>query len=120
MVGDLRFHKVLQTAIITQTTKENEEIEKMEKYCQKPLELCTNLCVSVCVCERERERERGERESVLAIASFYCVWTYKWCLVYGYVQIHTQRDIREVVFQIGERHYVAKFAPGRPRKTSSK
>ena len=28
--------------------KENEEIKKIEKYSQKPLELCTNLYVCVC------------------------------------------------------------------------
>ena len=48
-----RFHEVLQT-IVRQIMKENEEIEKSEKYCQKPLELFTNvyvcLCVCVCVC----------------------------------------------------------------------
>ena len=49
-VCDLRFHEVLQTAIIRQITKENEEIEKIEKYSQKPLELCINLCVLVSVC----------------------------------------------------------------------
>ena len=44
-VCDLRFHEVLQTTIIRQITKENEEIEKIEKYSQKPLELCTNFYV---------------------------------------------------------------------------
>ena len=39
---DLRFHEVLQTTIIRQITKGNEEIEK---YSQKPLELCTNFYV---------------------------------------------------------------------------
>ena len=39
----LRFHEVLQTTIIKQITKENEEIGKIEKYGQKLLELCTNL-----------------------------------------------------------------------------
>ena len=31
-VCDLRFHEVLQTTIISQITKGNEEIEKIEKY----------------------------------------------------------------------------------------
>ena len=44
-VCDLRFHEVLQTTIIRQIMKGNEEIEKIEKYCQKALELCTNLYV---------------------------------------------------------------------------
>ena len=39
-VCNLRFHEVLQTTIIMQITKGNEEIEK---YSQKPLELCTTL-----------------------------------------------------------------------------
>ena len=47
-VCDLRFHEVLQTTIIRQITKEKEEIEKIEKHCQKPLELCTNLYVCLC------------------------------------------------------------------------
>ena len=42
-VCDLRFHEVLQTTIIRQITKGNEGIEKIEKYNEKPLELCTNL-----------------------------------------------------------------------------
>ena len=46
-IRDLRFHEVLQTIIIRQITKRNEEIEKIEKYSQKPLELCTNLYVCV-------------------------------------------------------------------------
>ena len=51
-VNDLRFHEVLQTTIIWQIMIENEEIEKIEKYSQNPLELCTNLyvCLWVCVC----------------------------------------------------------------------
>ena len=44
-VCDLRFHEVLQTTIIRQITKRNEEIKK---YNQKLLELCTNLCVCLC------------------------------------------------------------------------
>ena len=44
-ICDLRVHEVLQTTIIRQIMKENEEIEKIEKYNQKPLELCTNLYV---------------------------------------------------------------------------
>ena len=44
-LSDLRFHEVLQIAIIRQITKGNEEIEKIENYNQKPLELCTNLHV---------------------------------------------------------------------------
>ena len=43
-VCDLRFHEVLQKKI-RQITKENEEIEKIEKYSQKPLELSINLNV---------------------------------------------------------------------------
>ena len=45
-VCDLRFHEVLQTIIVGQIMKENEEIKN---YSQKPLELCTNLCVLVSV-----------------------------------------------------------------------
>ena len=57
-VCDLWFDEVLQT-IFRQITQENEEIEKIEKFSQKPLELCTNfhvslrvcfVCVCVCVC----------------------------------------------------------------------
>ena len=32
------------------------------------------------------------------IDAYYCVWTYKWCLVYVCEKIHTQRDEFEVVF----------------------
>ena len=32
MLWKFRFHEVLQTTIIRQITKENEEIEKIEKY----------------------------------------------------------------------------------------
>ena len=42
------FHEVLQTTIIRQITKGNEEIEKIEKYSQKPLELYTNLYMCFC------------------------------------------------------------------------
>ena len=42
-VCDLAFHEVLLTTIIRLIMKENEEIKKIGKYCQKPLELCTNL-----------------------------------------------------------------------------
>ena len=59
---DLRFHEALQTTIIRQITKENGEIKK---YSQNPLELCTNLYVWGGL-----------------IFAYYCVWTYKWCLVY--------------------------------------
>ena len=45
LVCDLRFHEVFQTTIIRQITKGNEVIEKVEKYSQKPLELCTHLYV---------------------------------------------------------------------------
>ena len=38
----LWFHEVLQITVIRQITKGNEDIEKIEKYSQKPLELCTN------------------------------------------------------------------------------
>ena len=48
-VCDLRFHEGLETTIIKQIIKENEEIKK---YSQKSLELYTNLyvCLRVCVC----------------------------------------------------------------------
>ena len=36
-VCDLKLHGVLQTANLRQITKENEEIEKIEKYSQKSL-----------------------------------------------------------------------------------
>ena len=49
-VCDLRFHEVLQTTIIRQITKGNEEIEKIEKYSQKPSELGTNLYVCLWEC----------------------------------------------------------------------
>ena len=45
-VCDLRFHEVLKITVIKQITKGNEEIEKIEKYSKKPLELCTNLYVN--------------------------------------------------------------------------
>ena len=48
-ICDPMFRGVLQTTIIKQITKENEEIEKIEKYSQKPLGLCRNLYVSVFV-----------------------------------------------------------------------
>ena len=44
-VCDLRLREVLQTIIIRQITKRNEEIEKIEKYSRKPLGLCRNLYV---------------------------------------------------------------------------
>ena len=44
-VCDLRFLQVLQATIIRQILKENEEMEKIEKYGQKLLELCTNFYV---------------------------------------------------------------------------
>ena len=49
-VFDLRFHEVLQTTIIGQIMKENKKIEKIEKYSQKPSELCTYLYVCLCDC----------------------------------------------------------------------
>ena len=54
-VFDLRFHGVLQTTIIRQITKWNEEIKKQSKNSQNPLELRTNLYVCV----------RGSYSSVL-------------------------------------------------------
>ena len=48
-VCELRFHKLLQTLIIRQITKGNEEIPKIKKYSKKSLELCTNLCMCMCV-----------------------------------------------------------------------
>ena len=42
-VCNLRFAK--QATIIRQIMKGNEEIEKIEKYRQNPLELCTNIYV---------------------------------------------------------------------------
>ena len=78
--------------------KGNEEIEKIGKYSQKPLELCTNLyvclCVCVCVCV-----------FVLVIVAYYYVWTSKWCLVYVCVKIHMQHDKPDAVFRMGERCY---------------
>ena len=44
-VCDLRLHEDLQTKIVRQIRKENEEIEKIETYTQKPLKLCTNQYV---------------------------------------------------------------------------
>ena len=49
--------------------QQNEEIEKTEKYGQKPLELCANLCGG--------------------LVAYYCALMYKWCLVYVCVKIHT-------------------------------
>ena len=46
----LRFHEALRTTIIRKIIKENKEIEKIEKFSQKPLELYTNLYVRLCVC----------------------------------------------------------------------
>ena len=37
-VCELRFHEILQTTIVRLITKENEEIEEIEKYSQKPLD----------------------------------------------------------------------------------
>ena len=48
-VCDLKFQEVFQTTIIKHIMKENKEIEKIEKYSQKPLELCTNLSVHLWV-----------------------------------------------------------------------
>ena len=48
-IRDLWFHEVLQTTIVGQIKKENEEIVKPEKYSQKPLELYTNLYVCLWV-----------------------------------------------------------------------
>ena len=36
LVCDLGIHEILQTTIINQKTKRNEEIKKIKKYCQKP------------------------------------------------------------------------------------
>ena len=81
----LRFHEFLQTTILRQITKENEEIDKLS---QKPLQLCTNLygCLWVCVWG--------------VIVVYYCVRTYNWCEVYVCEKIHTQRDKLEVVSRI--------------------
>ena len=49
-VCDFWFHEVLQTTIVWQITKGNEKIEKIGKYCKKPLGLCRNLYVCLCVC----------------------------------------------------------------------
>ena len=91
-VCDLSFLEVLQT-IIWLIMKGNEEIEKIEKYSQKPSELCTNLsaCLCVCVC------------MWVVIVAYYFVLMYKWCLVYVCVKIYTQRDKFEVVYRIGKR-----------------
>ena len=86
LVCDLRFREVLSSTIIWKITKRNEKIEKIEKYSQKQLELCTNLYVCLCV---------GD------IHAFYCVC--KCCLVYVCVKIYTQRDKLEFVYPIGER-----------------
>ena len=98
---DLGFHVVLQTTIIRQITKENEEIEKIEKYSQKPSKLCIHLymclyvlvciCPCVCVCV-----------FVWVIFAYYWMWTQKWCLVYVCVKIYTQSDKLEVVFRAEE------------------
>ena len=69
-VDDFRFYEVLQTTIIRQITKENEEIEKIEKYSQ--IFMCAYVYVCVCVWG--------------VIVAYYCEWRYKWCLVY----VHTQ------------------------------
>ena len=67
--------------------------------------MCACECLCVCV-------------FVWVIVAYYCVWTYKWCLVYGCEKIHTQRDKLEVVFLIDECCYVACFATRWPRKKS--
>ena len=45
-VCDHRFHGVLQTTIIKQG---KDEIEKIEKCSQKPLELCTNIYLYIII-----------------------------------------------------------------------
>ena len=60
-VSNLRFHEVLQTTIIRQITKGNEEIEKIKKIQSKtvgivykslhvPVFVCVCVCLCVCVC----------------------------------------------------------------------
>ena len=44
-VCDFWFHEISQTTIIRQITKGNEGIEKIEKYSQKLLGLCSNFYV---------------------------------------------------------------------------
>ena len=66
------------------------------------------MCARECVCVSM---------FVWVIVAYYCVWTYKWCLVYVCVKINTQRDKLEVVFRIEELRYETKLATGQPRKT---
>ena len=95
-VCDHKFHEVLQKTIIRQIAKEKVEMEKIEKYSQIPLEMYRNLfmclwvsaCLCICV-------------FVWVIVAHYCVWTYKWPLLYVCVQIHTQPNKLEVLFRIG-------------------
>ena len=55
---------------------------------------------------------------VWVIVTYYWVLMYEWCLAYLCMKIHMHHDELEVVFQIGERRYVANFATGRSRKNS--
>ena len=55
---------------------------------------------------------------VWTIVAYYCVWMYKWCLVYVCVKICTQCDKLAVVYRIDERYYVSGFATGWPRNHS--
>ena len=80
-VGDVRFHEVLQTSIIRQITKRNEEIEKIEK-----LLLCTNLYVCLSLWWG-------------VILANYCVWMCKWCLIYMCVWRYIRRAINLALFK---------------------
>ena len=93
LVGDLKFHDVLQTTIIRQITKDNGEIGKIEKYSQKNVKIvyncvagwgyiCVLLCVDVSVC----------------------------------MKIHAPLDEFEVVSWMYETRCVAEFATDWPRK----
>ena len=87
-VCNLRFHEVLQTTIIKQITKGKEEIEKIEKYSQKSLELCTNIYVCLCVC--------------LCVRVFVCV-----CVCMGYSLRIIVDDILRI-YHIDPWYYVRK------------
>ena len=65
LVCDLRFHEILQTTIIRQIMKGNrKKSKKLVRIVYKSL--CACECMSV----------------VWVIVTYYCVRTYKWCLVY--------------------------------------
>ena len=89
----------IKMTIIRQRTKDNEEIEKIEKYSQKNVRIVYNLW---CVCG--------------GIFVYYCVWMGKYCFVCVCMTIYAPHDKFEVVSWMYEMRGVAKFVTDWLRK----